>query len=355
MDPSTKCAHGDEIQLLRTELRNLRNQIRGLRAQHQKDITKLKQILSDPSSKSLENGKANEKNSSNVQIRPIGFASTWHHTKNGTPRQGVIAKMSNGCIDLSKCKDFHPGLENPQYALEGLENFSHIWILFHFHENSEDGRNFVKTKVAPPRLKGSKVGLFSTRSPHRPNPIGLTLAKLTRIEGCKVFLQGMDLLDQTPILDLKPYIPQYDIPKVIHPVANDYETDIDIASTLDSEDAGGYARPPPEFGSSDNILLCAPPGFESLTTALDEDQTPIAIPPFPDPQVRGIESVGELESLEQVQVPDWIEEQGLKISFTQRAINNLEKVILSSNLESRKCLKQAIMDVLQEDPRSNYR
>ena len=104
--------------------------------------------------------------------------------------------MSNGCIDLSKCKDFHPGLENPQYALEGLENFSHIWILFHFHENSEDGRNFVKTKVAPPRLKGSKVGLFSTRSPHRPNPIGLTLAKLTRIEGCKVFLQGMDLLDQ---------------------------------------------------------------------------------------------------------------------------------------------------------------
>ena len=105
-------------------------------------------------------------------------------------------------IDLSKCKDFHPGLENPQYALEGLENFSHVWILFHFHENSEDGRNFVKTKVAPPRLKGSKVGLFSTRSPHRPNPIGLTLAKLTRIEGCKVFLQGMDLLDQVCISHL---------------------------------------------------------------------------------------------------------------------------------------------------------
>ena len=68
-----------------------------------------------------------------------------------------------------------------------------------------------------------------------------------------------------------------------------------------------------------------------------------------------MESVGELESLEQVQVPDWIEEKGLKISFTQRAINDLEKVILSSNLKSRNCLKQAIMDVLQEDPRSNYR
>lgn len=63
-----------------------RNQIRGLRAQHQKDITKLKQVLSDPSSNSLENGKANEKNPSDDHIKPIGFASTWHHTKNGTPR-----------------------------------------------------------------------------------------------------------------------------------------------------------------------------------------------------------------------------------------------------------------------------
>ena len=154
---------------------------------------------------------------------------------------------------------------------------------------------------------------------------------------------------------MKPYIPQYDIPKVIQPVANDYETVIDSTSTLDSGDVGGYARPPPEFESSDNILPCAPPGFESLTTSPEEDQTPVAIPPLPDPRGRGIESAGELESLGQVQVPDWIEEQGLKISFTQRAINNLEKVILSSNLESRKCLKQAIMDVLQEDPRSNYR
>ena len=87
-------------------------------------------------------------------MKPIGYASTWHQTKNGTPRQGVIAKMSHGCIDLTECKKFHPGLENPQYASEGLEDFSHVWILFHFHQNSADGRNFVKTKVAPPRLGG---------------------------------------------------------------------------------------------------------------------------------------------------------------------------------------------------------
>ena len=139
-------------------------------------------------------------------------------------------------------------------------------------------------------------------------------------------------------------------------MANDYETVIDTtSSTLDSGDLGGYARPPPEFGSSDNILICAPPGFESLTTALEEDQIPVTIPPFPDPRGRGMESVGELESLEQVQVPDWIKEQGLKISFTQRAINDLEKVPSTPNLKNKSDLKQAIMDVLQEDPRSNYR
>ena len=137
---------------------------------------------------------------------------------------------------------------------------------------------------------------------------------------------------------------------------NDKGTINNSTSTMDSGDsAGEYARPPPEFGGSENILLCAPPGFESLTTGLEEDLIPVAIPPFPDPWGRGIEIAGELESLEQVQVPDWIEEKGLKISFTQRAINDLEKVPISSNLKSKNCLKEAIMDVLQEDPRSNYR
>ena len=122
------------------------------------------------------------------------------------------------------------------------------------------------------------------------------------------------------------------------------------------------ALAPPEFGDSeeridkDIILLSAPPGFESLTSALEEeDQVQVAIPQFPDSRGRGIESVGELESLEQVQVPGWIEDQGLKISFTQRAISDLEKVPLTPNLKNKNDLKQAIMDVLQEDPRSNYR
>ena len=99
---------------------NFRDQIRGLRSQHLKDMKRLKDLLANPSSLKVENVE-------NSTLKPIGFATTWNKTKNGTPRQGVIAKMSTGFIDISKSKEFHPGLENPQYSLEGN-------ILFEFYE-----------------------------------------------------------------------------------------------------------------------------------------------------------------------------------------------------------------------------
>ena len=170
-------------------------------------------------------------------------------------------------------------MENPQYALEGLEQFSHVWILFHFDQNNANGKSFIKTKVAPPRLKGEKVGLFSTRSPHRPNPIGLTLAKLDKIEGSKVHVEGLDLLDQTPILDIKPFIPQYDSP------------------------------------SEDSVKS------------------------------------------EETKVPEWIDDQEMNqidVHFTPRAMKQLPKMPLV-NLKTHADLKEAIIDVLKEDPRSNYR
>lgn len=83
-------------------------------------------------------------------------------------------------------------------------------IIFLFHKN---GAASTKAKVAPPRLNGAKVGVFSTRSPHRPNPVGLTLAKIESIEGDTLHLCGLDLLDETPIIDIKPYIPSYDSPQ----------------------------------------------------------------------------------------------------------------------------------------------
>ena len=112
----------------------------------------------------------------------------------------------------------------PPEALDSIEGFSHVWVLFVFHENTNAGRTTFKgkggptkaktsgikfaAKVTPPRL-GKRVGVFSTRSPHRPNPIGLTVCSLVTVnsQARTLRLAGVDLVDCTPILDVKPYIP----------------------------------------------------------------------------------------------------------------------------------------------------
>ncbi len=92
-------------------------------------------------------------------------------------------------------------------GLEGLSEFSHVWLIFVFHKNANKR---VHAKVHPPRLDGDKIGVFATRSPHRPNPIGLSVVKLEKIQGNSLYLSGIDLIDGTPILDIKPYVPQAD-------------------------------------------------------------------------------------------------------------------------------------------------
>lgn len=88
-------------------------------------------------------------------------------------------------------------------------------ILFHFHKNDS---THVRAKVSPPRLNGLRMGVFATRSPHRPCPIGLSLVKIDRIMENTIYFSGVDMIDQTPVLDIKPYIPQYDNPAVMLPV-----------------------------------------------------------------------------------------------------------------------------------------
>lgn len=90
-------------------------------------------------------------------------------------------------------------------------------ILFHFHRNDS---THTRAKVAPPRLNGIKTGVFSTRSPHRPCPIGLSLVKILKIENYTIYFEGVDMVNQTPVLDIKPYIPQYDSPLHIEKLSN---------------------------------------------------------------------------------------------------------------------------------------
>lgn len=90
-------------------------------------------------------------------------------------------------------------------ALMGLENFSHLWVIFEFHETKPTDENSLA--VRPPRLGGNtKQGVFATRSPFRPNNIGLSLVRIKKIEGTTITIEGGDFLDQTPVYDLKPYL-----------------------------------------------------------------------------------------------------------------------------------------------------
>eukprot|EP00033_Pygsuia_biforma_P003814 GCRY01004179.1.p1 GENE.GCRY01004179.1~~GCRY01004179.1.p1 ORF type:complete len:328 (-),score=35.86 GCRY01004179.1:142-1125(-) len=144
-------------------------------------------------------------------FEPIGFLSSCWKERYGCPRQGALVPSSKAFLQLRKNL-------NPSAALDTLEQFSHVWIIFLFHQNTnnkihfrDSSRQGMNAKVKPPMLTGKKVGLFSCRTPHRPNPIGQTLAQLERIDADgTIHLRGVDLLHGTPILDIKPYIPKYE-------------------------------------------------------------------------------------------------------------------------------------------------
>ena len=142
----------------------------------------------------------------NYEMRPIGVALTPFTQRFGIPRQPGLVPDAKGIIKIDPHPDF-------QYALKCLDQFSHIWVIFVFHEH---GGNKWKPTIRPPRLGGkAKVGVLSSRSPHRPNPIGLSVVEIDRIDllakgGAEIHVNGVDLLDGTPILDIKPYIPSAD-------------------------------------------------------------------------------------------------------------------------------------------------
>ena len=139
-------------------------------------------------------------------MKKIATIYTDFPTKFGIPRQGNLVEELKGKII------FEEEYRNRE-AFRGLEDFSHIWILWEFSENREAG--WTPT-VRPPKLGGNvRKGVFATRSPFRPNPIGLSCVKLDRIEFSKekgpiLHVAGADLVDGTPIFDVKPYLPYAD-------------------------------------------------------------------------------------------------------------------------------------------------
>ena len=138
-----------------------------------------------------------------VSIVPIGVVRSPHTERHGTPRQpGIVGKGSDGVLQASQI-DIDPQ-RIPLLALRDLDGFDRIWVISYLHLNPNWG-----PLVRPPRGK-KKRGVLSTRSPHHPNPIGLSVVQLTHIEGLRLHVLGLDLIDGTPILDIKPYVPYCD-------------------------------------------------------------------------------------------------------------------------------------------------
>ena len=138
-----------------------------------------------------------------MEIKPIAYIKTEFPEKFGIPRQSGLAKGLRGRIV------FVPEYRNPD-ALRGLEGFSHIWLIWEFSANRTT-REWQPT-VRPPRLGGNThLGVFATRSPFRPNPLGLSCVEIDSVdlftdEGPVIIVRGADLMDGTPVYDIKPYI-----------------------------------------------------------------------------------------------------------------------------------------------------
>ena len=132
-----------------------------------------------------------------ICLDPVAYMHTTSYEKADVPRQGSLATDHLGMIRFLPENGF-------EQALEDLKGMEKIWVLFWMHEVKH-----WKVKVQPPR-DVCKKGVFATRSPHRPNPIGLSCVTLLEVRGLDVFIKDHDLLDQTPILDIKPYLPYAD-------------------------------------------------------------------------------------------------------------------------------------------------
>lgn len=132
-------------------------------------------------------------------MQVIGHLRSCFKEKFAIPRQPSLAPAARGHIELL------PPYNQP-HALAGLEQVSHIWVIFVFHLALEQQ---LRLQVRPPRLGGNqRLGVFASRASHRPNSIGQSLVRLEHIdEQCRLHISGIDLLDSTPVLDIKPYIP----------------------------------------------------------------------------------------------------------------------------------------------------
>ena len=169
-----------------------------------------------------------------LTLKPIAHIQNDFSAKFGIPRQSGLAQVESVIV-------FEPEYRNPD-ALRGLEDFSHLWLLWQFSENAQTAAQESggwNPTVRPPKLGGNtRMGVFATRSPYRPNPIGLSSVELVRIDrdtpkGAVIVVRGADLMNGTPLFDIKPYLPYTDA----HPDARHGFALTETPLTVDCADA----------------------------------------------------------------------------------------------------------------------
>ncbi|MCE1189772.1 MAG: tRNA (N6-threonylcarbamoyladenosine(37)-N6)-methyltransferase TrmO [Ignavibacteria bacterium] len=133
-----------------------------------------------------------------IQFHPIGIVHSDLQYRYETPRQGVLAEDNQSYIQLFPGKNF-------EQALKDLDGFDRIWVIYQFHLN-----NNWKPLVQPPRHTRNKVGVFASRAPYRPNSIGLSCVRLLKIDKLRIYIDESDILNGSPVFDIKPYLPYSD-------------------------------------------------------------------------------------------------------------------------------------------------
>ena len=134
-----------------------------------------------------------------IKYKPIGFIHTPFKEPKGVPIQPVAGKDIEGKVEI--LPDYVEGLKD-------LEGFSHIILIYHLHLSKK------ASLLVKPYMDEKLRGVFATRAPSRPNPIGLSIVRLVKIKGNMIYIKDVDIVDGTPLLDIKPYVPEFDLREV---------------------------------------------------------------------------------------------------------------------------------------------
>ncbi|NER81063.1 MAG: tRNA (N6-threonylcarbamoyladenosine(37)-N6)-methyltransferase TrmO [Leptolyngbya sp. SIO1D8] len=169
-----------------------------------------------------------------ITLKPIGIVRSPYTERHGTPRQSQLSATPEDYEPAIARIELFPEVIPPE-ALKDLAGFEYLWVIAWLHLNKH-----WNPTVIPPRGPKIRRGTLATRAPHRPNPIGLSATRLLKVEGLTLHVSGIDLLDQTPVLDIKPYIPYCEA----FPNARSGYVDVAEKATASESDIFGQAGHP---------------------------------------------------------------------------------------------------------------